>query len=162
MKTQLPKIIALLLSVAMVVTGIVLVTQGLSAKAQVTDELAAEHITTTEDSAIPNVAVDSAATAKAQADIIHHHALASSNGKTYAEMDREDPARATYLSSVTLRTSLMSAYMAFKLADLVTGLGALFLALGLGGGVASGIALSNRDEATVDTKARAAKQTVTA
>ena len=162
MKTQLPKIVALVMSVAMVVTGIVLLTQGLSAHNQVKDELAAENITTTEDSAIPGVPVDSAATAKAQADIIHHHALAATDGKTYAEMERDNPARATYLDSVTLRTSLMSAYMAFKLADLVTGLGALFLALGLGGGIASGLSLANRQDATADTKARAAKQAVTA
>ena len=141
MKKSLPSIVAMLLSLVLIGTGIVLVAQGFSAKSQVTDELAAEHITTPDDASIPGVPVNSAATAKAQADIIQHHVLGTTEGKTYAELDREDPARATYLSAVTLRTSLMSAYMAFKLADLVTGLGALFFALGLGGGVASFLSL---------------------
>ena len=150
MKKSLPSIVAMLLSLVLIGTGIVLVAQGFSAKAQVKDELAAEHITTPDDASIPGVPVDSAATAKAQADIIQHHVLTSTDGKTYADMERDDPLRATYLSAVTLRTSLMSAYMAFKLADLVTGLGALFFALGLGGGIASFVSMRQRESARVE------------
>jgi hypothetical protein len=144
MRRNLPTIIAVLMSVALIVTGVVMLTVGLDSKTQVTDQLAAEQIITPDDATIPGVPVNSAATAKAQADIIQHHVLESTGGKTYAQLDREDPARATYLNAVTLRTSLMSAYMAFKIADLVTGLGALFLALGLGGGIATGISHLNR------------------
>ena len=46
-------------------------------------------------------------------------------------MDRDDPARATYLNSVTLRTALMESYMAFKTADLVMGVGVIVALLGL-------------------------------
>lgn len=141
MKKNLPTIIAVVLSFVLVATGAVLLWQGLDAKAQVREALVAEQIVTPEDAAIPSVPVDSAATAKAQADIIQAHVLETTGGETWATLDRDDPLRATYLNAVTLRTSLMSAYMAFKLADLVTGLGALFLALGLGGAVASGFAL---------------------
>jgi hypothetical protein len=97
----------------------------------VRDTLAEERIITAEDAAIPLAEVDSAAEAKAQADIIHEHALAATGGKTYAELDRDDPARAVYLNSVTLRTALMESYMAFKVADLVTGIGAIVVLLGL-------------------------------
>ena len=45
----------------------------------------------------------------AQADVIGLHALGITDGRTFAEMDREDPLRPVYLQSVTLRTSLMSA-----------------------------------------------------
>lgn len=138
---NLSTIIATVLSLVLVGTGAVLIWQGLDAKGQVREALVAEQIVTPDDAAIPGVPVDSAATAKAQADIIQAHVLETTGGETWATLDRDDPLRETYLSAVTLRTSLMSAYMAFKLADLVTGLGALFLALGLGGGVASGFAL---------------------
>ena len=50
---------------------------------------------------------------------------------TYAELARDDPNRNTYLQSVTLRTALMESYMAFKVADLVSGVGAIIALLGL-------------------------------
>jgi hypothetical protein len=140
-QTKLPAIIAMVLSLVLVGAGVVLVTQGLIAKSDVRTALEAERITTPDDATIPNVPVNSAATALAQAEIIQLHALEATEGRTWADMDREDPMRPFYLSAVTLRTSLMSAYMAFKLADLVTGLGALFLVIGLGSGVATGFAL---------------------
>jgi hypothetical protein len=46
-------------------------------------------------------------------------------------MDRNDPARATYLNSVTLRTALMESYLAFKVSDLVLGMGVIVVLLGL-------------------------------
>lgn len=141
MKRNLPSVIAALLSIVLVVAGAVMIWQGQVAKGQIRDALVAENVVTPEDADIPSVPVDSAATAKAQADIIQKHALNITGGKTYAELDREDPLRATYLSAVTLRTSLMLAYTGFKIADLVTGIGALFLVAGLGGGLASGVAL---------------------
>jgi hypothetical protein len=97
----------------------------------VRDTLAEERIITAEDAEIPLADVDSAAEAKAQADIIRVHALESSGGKTYAEMSRDDPQRAVYLNSVTLRTALMTSYLSFKVSDLVVGMGALVVLLGL-------------------------------
>jgi hypothetical protein len=155
MRRTLPSIIALLMSVTLVVTGVVLVVVGLDSKAQVKEALVAEHIVTPDDASIPGVPVDSAATAMSQAEIIQHHVLDTTGGKTWAQLDREDPLRAVYGSAASLRTSLMSAYMGFKVADLVTGLGALFFAMGLGGSVISALTLkaARRDEAAVATKA---------
>jgi hypothetical protein len=59
-------------------------------------------------------AVTGPAEAKAQADAIKAHMLKTTGGKTYAELSRDDPNRATYLNSVTLRTALMESYLAFK------------------------------------------------
>lgn len=143
--TRLPSIIAVLLSIVLIGAGAVMLIQGLEARRDVRAALVSEQIVTADDAAIPGVAVDSAATARAQADIIAEHALNLTDGRTFAQMERDDPLRPTYLQAVTLRTSLMTAYMAYKLADLVIGLGALFLLLGIGGGAAS--ALTVRDAA---------------
>ena len=56
--------------------------------------------------------------------------MEQTGGKTYAELDRTDPLRATYLQSVTLRTALMESYLAFKVADLVMGIGLIVVLLG--------------------------------
>jgi hypothetical protein len=114
--------------------------RGFEAKDMVRDELIAQNITTPEDASIPNVRVDSPATAQSMADIIDKHALESTGGKTYSEMDREDPKRAVAFQASALRTSLYTSVMAFNVGDLVIGLGALIAVLGIAiGGV--GIAL---------------------
>jgi hypothetical protein len=154
MTKSLPGIIAGLLSLVLIGAGAIMLLQGIDAREQVRLSLEAENITTPDDASIPNVPVNSAATALAQAEIIQEHTLATTEGQTWADMDREDPMRQFYLSAVTLRTSLMSAYMAFKLADLVIGLGALFLVVGIGGGIASGLALRTPATATVATRER--------
>jgi hypothetical protein len=97
----------------------------------VRDALAAERIVTPEDAEIPLAPVDNAAEAKAQADIIQKHALTTTEGKTYSELARDDPRRQTYLQAVTLRTALMESYLAFKVADLVQGVGIIVTMLGL-------------------------------
>lgn len=122
---------AILFGFILVGAGVYMVYEGRMAHNDVRDALAEERIITAEDAEIPLANVDSAAEAKAQADVIREHALEASGGKTYAEMDRDDPARATYLNSVTLRTALMESYMAFKTADLVMGVGIIVALLGL-------------------------------
>jgi hypothetical protein len=149
MNKSLPAVIALMLSLVLVGAGAIMIFQGLDARSQVRESLLAERITTPDDATIPGVPVDSAATAMAQAEIIQEHTLAATEGRTWADMDRDDPQRPFYLSAVSLRTSLMSAYMAFKLSDLVMGLGALFLVVGLGGGAASALTLRQPAPATV-------------
>jgi hypothetical protein len=122
---------AIAFGIALVGAGIYMVYEGRSARDDVRATLADERIITAEDAAIPLAEVDSASEAKAQADIIREHALATTGGKTYAELDRDDPARAVYLNSVTLRTALMESFLAFKVSDLVVGVGAIVVLLGL-------------------------------
>ncbi len=119
-----------ILGLVFIGAGAYMVSEGLQAKEQVKAELVAEGITTTEDSAIPNAPVNSAATAKAQSDVIKKHTLENTEGKTYAQMDREDPNRDLYLKSVTLRTALNTAVMGFKVSQLVIGLGAMVIVVG--------------------------------
>ena len=111
--------------------GVFMMYEGRTAHDDVRDTLADERIISSEDAAIPLAEIDSAAEAKAQAEIIRAHALEQSGGKTYAEMARDDPNRPTYLNSVTLRTALMESYLAFKVGDLVVGMGAIVVLLGL-------------------------------
>ncbi|MCX6415009.1 MAG: aromatic ring-opening dioxygenase LigA, partial [Actinobacteria bacterium] len=51
-------------------------------------------------------------------------------GKTYAELDREDPLRQTAMTGSFLRASLFTSVVAFGVSALVVGLGALFILVG--------------------------------
>jgi hypothetical protein len=123
----------------------------------VIDELASQNITTPEDASMPNVPVNSIASALSMADIIQHHAADSSNGLTYAQMGRfavEDgnpagtndakaakldangkpvanQARNTQLTASGLVTSLSLSAMAIGAAYGAIALGLGFLVLGI-------------------------------
>ncbi|HWL35576.1 MAG TPA: hypothetical protein VNQ77_05230 [Frankiaceae bacterium] len=116
---------------AFFVAGPYMVYRGLDARDQVATHLKAEHIVTPEDASKPNVAVVDGPTAMVQADIIQKHALESTKGKAYAQMDREDPARQTAFNAAALRGALMSSALAWEVANLVIGLGVLVFGLGV-------------------------------
>lgn len=120
----------LALGVVFVAAGIYMISEGQSAKNEVRDAIVAENIITPEDASIPSVLVDSSATAKAQAAVIEKHYLESTGGKTYAELDRDDPARETAFTAANLRTSLNLAVMGFEISDLVIGMGIFIVVIG--------------------------------
>jgi hypothetical protein len=122
---------AIAFGLVLVGSGLYMVREARLAHDDVRNALAEERIITAEDAEIPLVAVTGPAEAKAQADAIKAHILKTTGGKTYAEMSRDDPNRATYLNSVTLRTALMESYLAFKVSDLVQGVGVIVALLGL-------------------------------
>ena len=131
---------------AFLVAGPYMAYRGFDAKDQVRTELRAEQIVTPDDASIPNARVQDADTAMAQADIIQKHALEATGGKTYAQMERTDPNRAVAFQASALRTSLMASALAWHVADLVIGLGALVFVLGL---VLLGVGLVVRKPETV-------------
>ena len=140
MKKAFP-IALIVLGLVFVAAGGYTIARGFDAKDQVRTELIAQNITTPEDATIPNARVDDARTAQSMAAIIGVHALEATGGKTYAELDRDDPARATAFNAAALRTSLYTSVMAFNVADLVVGLGLMIGVLGLAvGGL--GVALA--------------------
>jgi hypothetical protein len=166
MKKLFP-IALIVLGVVFLGAGIYTVGRGFDARDQVRSELRAQNITTPEDASIPNARVDSVSTAKSMADIIGVHAAKSTDGLTYSEMGRfmtpdgdpagtdveteavkdakgkavANPLRNVAFQASSLRTSLYSSVMAFEVANLVLGLGAMLLVLGLAvGGV--GVALA--------------------
>jgi hypothetical protein len=120
-----------LIGILLVVAGLVLVAAGAVTWGAVRNQLVAEHITIPDDAmAFQGNRVDGPLDAYVQADIINHHALEASGGATYAELDRDDPVRDTVMDASFLRASLFSSVIAFGVAALAAGIGALQLLLG--------------------------------
>ena len=69
-------------------------------------------------------------TALSQAAIIDKHALAAAGGKTYAELDREDPARVTAMNASFLRASLFTSVVSYGVALFAAGMGLLSVLIG--------------------------------
>lgn len=131
MRTRLAWWMALAAGLGFAAAGLYTVGRGFDARAEVRAQLLAENITTPEDAAIPNVRVADHVTAHAQADVIQKHLFEITDGKTYAQLDRDDPRRETAFQAAMLRTSLMSAALAWHTADLAIGVGAFIGAVGL-------------------------------
>jgi hypothetical protein len=98
----------------------------------VSDQLAEEKITVADDARwFAGEQVDGPLTAYAQADVIDHHARTASGGKTYAELDREDPVRATMMNASFLRASLFTSVLAFGVSAMAMGMGLLLVLIGM-------------------------------
>ena len=120
-----------LLGTLVIVAGLLLALSGAGTWAMVQTSLAGESITVAEDAArFGGEPVDGPLTAYYQADIIEHHALEASGGKTYAELDREDPAREVVMNGSFLRASLFTSVVSFGIAAMAMGLGVVFVLVG--------------------------------
>lgn len=125
-KVRLVGLIAMILGAVFIVAGIT--TWGM-----VSSKLAAERITVSADAPMfAGATVSDPFTAFVQADIINQHALEATDGKTYAELDREDPLRNTAMNGSFLRASLFTSVIAFGVALFAIGVGALSILLGWG------------------------------
>ena len=114
-----------------IVAGVILALAGAGTWALVQTSLASEGITVAEDASwLAGEKVDGPFTAYAEADIIETHALEASSGKTYAELDREDPVRATVMNGSFLRASLFTSVVSFGIAAMAMGLGVVFVLMG--------------------------------
>ena len=65
-----------------------------------------------------------------QADIIDHHTQEITGGKTYAELDQEDPNRAVAMDSAFLQASLFTSVVAFGVAAMAFVLGIVLTLIG--------------------------------
>jgi len=111
--------------------GIALIVVGIIAWAAVATQLRAENITIPDDAmAFQGQMVQGPVTAYVQADIIQHHAMEASGGKTYAELPQDDPVRATVMDASFLRASLFTSVVAFGVAAFAIGVGILFILVG--------------------------------
>ena len=80
--------------ILVLIAGIVMIVAGAFTWASVSSHLKAENITVSEDAAnYAGKQVAGPLTAYAEAEVIQKHALEATGGKTYAELDREDPVR---------------------------------------------------------------------
>src|SRR5690606_21838409 len=151
-----PKLV-IVAGIIFALAGLVTAGTGIYINSFVGDQLASQNVTTPEDASIPNTPVRDIPTALSMADIIQHHAAASSNGLSYAEMGRfavesGDPAgtnnadealkgadgkpvanaaRNTQLTAAGLVTSLSLSAMAMGAAYGAIALGIGFTVLGI-------------------------------
>lgn len=136
-----------LVGIVSIIFGIVAILGGVSTWTLVTTQLAAEKITVPKDSPLlPGASVSDPLSAYAQAEIINHHAMTASEGKTYAELgalataaktagdqalaDKYTAQRATVMNASFLRASLFTSVLAYGVSLLVIGLGVMFLLMG--------------------------------
>jgi hypothetical protein len=127
--SKTPKVVAILLYIA----GAVLLLGGAGTWYTVSNQLAAENITVTDDAPCQQGQdVNGPLEAFCMAEIINTHALEATGGKTYAELDREDPLRAVAQSASFLRASLFTSVVAFGVAAFAMGIGVLSILIGLG------------------------------
>jgi hypothetical protein len=121
-----------LASVGAIVLGALLVLGGIGTWVLVSSTLSDQRITTPDDACLPGRTVSGPFTAYCQASIIDQHTLDSTDGLTYAELDREDPRRDMAMNSSFLQASLFTSILAFGVAAMAIGMGVLFVLIGLG------------------------------
>jgi hypothetical protein len=93
--------------------------------------LADQKITVADDaSCAAGDDVNGPISAYCQADIIDQHTLDITGGLTYAELDREDPNRATAMDSAFLQASLFTSVVAFGVAAMAFVVGIVLTLIG--------------------------------
>jgi hypothetical protein len=81
-----------------IIAGIIMIVAGGVVWGVVSSQLADQHITVSEDASfLANAPVTGPFSALAQADAINMHATAMADGKTYAQLEKDDPIRATVM-----------------------------------------------------------------
>jgi hypothetical protein len=116
-----------------VILGIILIAGGITTWIIVSSELGAQNITVSDDAGCAaGDDVNGPWSAYCEAQIIEEHALEATDGLTYAELDREDPRRATAMNASFLRASLFTSVVAFGVAGMAILMGIVFVLIGLG------------------------------
>jgi hypothetical protein len=121
-----------LASIGAIVLGVLLVIGGIGTWTVVRNTLANQNITTPDDACLAGREVRGPFTAYCQAKIIEKHTLDSTDGFTYAELERDDPRRQTAMNSSFLQASLFTSILAFGVSAMAIGMGVLFVLIGLG------------------------------
>jgi hypothetical protein len=120
-------------SVAAIVIGAMLIVGGLVTWVIVSNTLADQNITVSDDaSCLAGDDVNGPFSAYCQALIIDQHARDATGGLTYAELGRDDPLRNTAMNAAFLQASLFTSVVAFGVAGLSILIGILFILIGLG------------------------------
>jgi len=131
-------------SIITIVMGAVMVVAGIATWAMVSSTLSDQKITVSSDaSCMAGKEVKGPITAYCQADVINHHALEATGGRTYAELNQDDPTRTTAMTASFLQASLYTSVVAFGVALMAIGVGLVFILLGI---VALHLLRSPKDE----------------
>jgi hypothetical protein len=116
-----------------IVFGVVLVAAGAVTWIMVSNTLSDQRIVVAEDADCQaGQEVNGPLSAYCQAKVIEKHALESTGGKYYAELDREDPLRQVAATASYLQSSLFTSVVAFGVAGMAILMGVLFVLIGLG------------------------------
>ena len=114
-----------------IIVGIVMVVAGVITWIVVTSTLADQRITVSDDAAcMAGKEVRDPLSAYCQAMVINKHTLDITDGKTYAELDQDDPARETAMTSAFLQASLFTSVVAFGVAAMAVVLGIVLTLIG--------------------------------
>ncbi|TFC52172.1 aromatic ring-opening dioxygenase LigA [Cryobacterium sp. TMT1-21] len=115
-----------LVGVLGIIGGILLLVVGGLGYGTVSSQLGEENITVAEDASfLAGAPVVGPFSAFAQADIINHRAMKASGGKTYAQLEQDDPTRPTVMTASLLRASLFTSILAFGVSVFATAIGVL-------------------------------------
>jgi len=120
-----------IMSITSIVVGVLAVVIGVAVYLMVHFELADQKITVSQDAPfLAGDEVDGPFSAYAEAMAINDHAKEAGGGKTYAELDQDDPARQTVMTADFLQASLFTSVVAFGVAALVIALGIVMVLFG--------------------------------
>lgn len=120
-------------SILTIVVGVAIFAGAVGTWVLTSTTLSNQRITVADDAdCMAGKAVRGPYTAFCQARVIEKHTLAQTGGKTYAELDREDPLRQVAMNSSFLQASLFTSVLAFGVAGLAALSGIIFVMLGLG------------------------------
>lgn len=104
---------------------------GAAALVVVRSQLAAEKVVIPASARwLPGRPVRGPVTAFAQADAIRRIALTATGGRTYGELDEDDPSAREAMDASLLRASLFTSILAFGMAVAQVALGAVLVAIG--------------------------------
>ena len=121
-----------ILAILVIAVGALLIVTGIFTWFNVSSQLASENITVAGDAEhFAGQSVEGPLTAYEQATVINRHALEATGGLTYAQLDREDPARQTAMTASFLRASLYTSVVAFGIALMAAGLGIALILIGV-------------------------------
>lgn len=118
-------------SILAIVAGIIMAVAGVVTWVIVSSTLSDQKITVADDaSCAAGDDVNGPLSAYCQADVIDKHTKDITGGQTYAELDREDPLRATAMDSAFLQASLFTSVVAFGVAAMAFVVGIILALIG--------------------------------
>jgi ABC-type sugar transport system permease subunit len=118
-------------AITSIVVGIILALAGLSTWGVISTTLSAQKIVVADDAdCLAGWDVRDPFTAYCQAKVIDEHTKEITGGKTYAELDREDPNRPVAADSAFLQSSLFTSVVAFGVATMAVVVGVTLALIG--------------------------------
>ena len=118
-------------AVTAIVVGIIMAVAGVVTWVVVGNTLADQKIVVSSDAdCLAGDDVNGPFSAYCQAMVINKHTLGITGGKTYAELAKDDPNRATAMNSAFLQASLFTSVVAYGVALMAFGVGIVLALIG--------------------------------